>query len=132
MVSSSVSQGNGQNLGGHIHGGGTVAESHDMGEEEDNESYNYLYDQDNAEEPGQVAENGDGGEGHGSGTMQQDTSANRGRADSGFGALGHGEQVAISGATTGHHHGKPKYQKIPPEKYAHITIHHSPKTHHNT
>lgn len=48
MVSSSVSQVNGQNLGGHNHGNGAVAESHDMGEEEDNESYNYLYDQDNA------------------------------------------------------------------------------------
>ena len=42
--------------------------------------------------------------------MQQDTSDNRGRADSGFGALGLGEFAMAPGGQM-HHHGKAKIQK---------------------
>ena len=109
-----------------------VAQSHDMGEEEENESYNYLYDQDIAEGEGLsegaagAAPNGDMGElddGNGTKGMQQDT--HQAGAESGIGALANGDvTTGTGGAVT--HHGKPKYQKIPPEKYAHI-IHHSPR-----
>jgi hypothetical protein len=87
--------------------------------EEDNQSYNYLYDQDQADDQFINAEaaDGDGVEEAGLAAMQQDTSANRGRADSGFGAMGLGEfPVAPGGAMP--HHGKAKIQKLPPEKYA--------------
>ena len=108
---------------GHIIGGQaapkTKPESHDLGEEEEDQSYNYLYDQEQADDQVINAEaaDGDGFEEAGLAAMQQDTSANRGRADSGFGAMGLGEfPVAPGGAVP--HHGKAKIQKLPPEKYA--------------
>jgi hypothetical protein len=90
-----------------------------LGEEEEDQSYNYLYDQEQADDQVINAEaaDGDGVEEAGLAAMQQDTSANRGRADSGFGAMGLGEfPVAPGGAMP--HHGKAKIQKLPPEKYA--------------
>ena len=86
-----------------------------MGEEEEDQSYNYLYDQDQADDQVINAEAADGGDGEGVeeaglAAMQQDTSANRGRADSGFGTMGLGEfPVAPGGAMP--HHGKAKIQK---------------------
>ncbi len=91
----------------------------------------YEKDQEEAQEAEEKMQDEEGGaiEGNGSVIMQQDTSANaaRSRADSGFGALGlgdHGLTAAGGVHGGGHHHGKPKYQKIPPEKYAHISSTH--------
>jgi hypothetical protein len=112
-----------------VNGGGAhqtqhamMAQSHDLDQEEDIESYEHLYDQDKEEEKLNVGENGV--DVNGSGAAQQDTSfAIKAYAD---GALNQGDQtMATAGPHAGgHHHGKPKYQKIPPEKYAHITYHH--------
>jgi hypothetical protein len=102
------------------------AESHDMADEEENESYNYVYDQDNADGDEGAAAGGDMGiilDGQGATGIQQDMSqANLVGQEGAHGT--HGEVTAATGTAT--HHGKAKYQKIPAEKYAHI-IHHSPR-----
>lgn len=87
-----------------------------MGEEEEDQSYNYLYDQDQADDKVINSEAVDGGadgdnvEDEGLAAMQLDTSANRGRADSGFGAMGLGEFPVAPGGVIPHH-GKAKIQK---------------------
>ena len=97
-----------------------------MAEEEENDSYNQLYDQDNADGEGQFdATTGRGMPnnpvGQGSTAMQQDMTPYHEGQEGAAGPHGHGGVTSQTGAFT--HHGKPKYQKITNEKYAHILLH---------
>ena len=100
-----------------------------MADEEENESYNYLYDQDNPDADGQLEEEKQGETadhpgGKGSDLMQQDMPSNMEGQEAALGVHPQGDPTIITGNVP--HHRKEKYQKIPPEKYAHIT-HHSPR-----